>query len=64
MKCIVCKGTGLCQVCGGTGKVEWGTKASGMPMITGGAPGSSKDVPCPRCKGTGDCSRCHGTGQV
>jgi len=64
MECPVCEGEGICKTCGGYGRVEWGTKASGMPMITMGAPGSSKDVSCPDCHGTGDCPRCDGTGEI
>jgi len=42
-----------CPECGGSGKVKWGSKASGMPRITRGAPGSSKYVRCPACGGSG-----------
>ncbi len=42
-----------CHECGGSGKVKWGSEASGMPLITRGAPGSSKYVRCPRCRGSG-----------
>jgi len=64
MKCPACKGRRLCPVCKGTGRVEWGSEASGMPIITKGTPGSSKDVKCPTCHGTGDCPRCDGTGEL
>jgi len=64
MKCPLCKGTGLCPDCGGTGRVEWGKGKSGMPMITRGAPGSSPYTKCGTRRGTGDCPRCHGTGRV
>jgi RecJ-like exonuclease len=64
MKCPVCKGRRICQTCHGTGRVEWGSQASGMPRITEGAPGSSKYVPCSRCKGSGECPRCGGTGEL
>ena len=42
-----------CPECGGSGRVAWGSKASGMPLITRGAPGSSKYVRCPVCHGSG-----------
>ena len=42
-----------CPECGGSGRVEWGSEASGMPLITKGAPGSSKYVRCPVCGGKG-----------
>jgi hypothetical protein len=42
-----------CPVCDGSGKVKWGSEASGMPLITRGAPGASKYVRCPRCRGNG-----------
>jgi hypothetical protein len=42
-----------CPDCCGTGKVEWGSRASGMPLITRGAPGSSKYIRCRKCKGSG-----------
>jgi len=64
MKCPVCKGRRICQTCKGYGRVSWGSRASGMPMITDGALGSSKDVPCPDCHGTGDCPRCSGSGKI
>lgn len=64
MICPVCKGKRICQTCKGYGRVEWGTKASRMPIITEGAPGSSKDVDCLDCHGTGDCPRCDGTGEI
>ena len=64
MKCPVCKGRRICQTCKGAGKVRWGTRASGMPRITGGTPGSSEYVPCRDCRGTGDCPRCDGTGEI
>ena len=42
-----------CPECGGSGRVKWGSEASGMPLITRGAPGSSKYVRCPVCGGSG-----------
>lgn len=42
-----------CPECGGSGRVKWGSAASGMPLITRGAPGSSKYVRCPVCRGSG-----------
>ncbi len=42
-----------CPECGGSGRVKWGSEASGMPLITRGAPGSSKYVRCPVCRGSG-----------
>ena len=42
-----------CPECGGSGRVKWGSAASGMPLITRGAPGSSKYVRCPVCGGSG-----------
>lgn len=64
MKCPVCKGRRICQTCKGKGRVPWGSRASGMPLITMGAPGSSDSVECPDCRGTGDCPRCDGTGEI
>ena len=51
--CRHCGAEFICPECGGSGKVEWGSEASGMPLITKGAPGASKYVKCPRCHGTG-----------
>jgi hypothetical protein len=53
--CPKCGGLKKCGVCEGTGRVEWGTRASGMPLITNGAPGSSEYVRCPHCHGRGIC---------
>jgi len=64
MKCPVCKGRRICQTCHGNGRVKWGSRASGMPIITKGAPGSSEYTTCPDCRGTGDCPRCDGTGEL
>jgi len=64
MICPVCRGKRVCQTCKGLGRVKWGSEASGMPMITKGAPGSSEYVKCRICDGTGDCPRCGGTGKV
>jgi len=64
MICPECNGRRVCQTCKGKGRVEWGSEASGMPMITKGAPGSSKYVECPVCHGTRYCPVCGGTGKV
>jgi hypothetical protein len=54
-RCSKCRGREECAVCRGSGKVEWGTHASGMPRITMGAPGSSRYVRCRHCGGSGVC---------
>ena len=64
MECPKCKGSRKCPTCHGKGKVEWSSRAGGMPMITDCAPGSSKYVECRDCHGTGDCPRCNGVGEV
>ena len=56
MTCRICGYHKVCQAPGcKDGKVRWGTKESGMPMITKGAPGSSEYVNCSHCHGTGYC---------
>lgn len=46
-ECPVCKGSGKCQMCDGTGTVS--------RKLT-----EDEDARCPKCGGTGDCSECDG----
>ena len=56
---MTCKICGYHKVCQSPncehGKVEVGTRASGLRRINVGGPGVPKYVDCPHCHGTGYC---------
>jgi hypothetical protein len=48
VRCTVCRGTGLCSACGGTGVADV----------------DQANAPCPECGGSGTCAACRGAGRV
>lgn len=52
--CTLCKGSGVCVVCGGEGEL-YDTPIA----IEYGVPEE-----CPRCGGNGECNPCYGLGHI
>ncbi len=59
-ECSACKGTGICDMCDGTGTIVSQHGREVQYHEYGPKKGQPKE--CNHCKQTGKCKYCHGTG--